>query len=140
MNYDIRVKTSFSLILAGSSGSGMRTWLEQFLSLFDKITDGKGKYQKLLQFSGNNQPGLYERIKSTFQGTTIVFDSIDNEIYSKIEEELMHEISANADIGKLFTKGRSHLTCNVILLLQNVFPQGPEMRNLSVNAQYIVIF
>ena len=47
-----------------------------------------------------------------------MFDSIDNEIYSKIDEEgknstiliddLMHKMSATADIGKLFTKGRSH--------------------------------
>ena len=68
-----------------------------------------------------------------------MFDSIDNEIYSKIEKEgknsiivvddLMHEMSSTGDIGKLFTKGRSHLNCNVILLWQNVFPKGPEMRN-----------
>ena len=37
----------------------------------------------------------------------------------------MHEMSSNADIGKLFTKGRSYLNCNVILVRQNVFPKGP---------------
>ena len=83
----------------------------------------------------------FKRSKSNFKGTTRVFDSSDNEIYSKIENERknsiivlddrMHEKSSNADIGKLFTKGRSHLNCNVILLWQNVFPKGPEMRNLS---------
>ena len=150
MNYDIRFKTPFSLILSGASGSGKTTWLEHFLSIFDKITDGKGKYEKLLWFSGSNQPDLFKRIKSNFKGTSRVFDSIDNEIYSKIEKEgrnsiivvddLMHEMSSNADIGKLFTKGRSHLNCNVILVWQNVFPKGPEMRNLSINAQHIVIF
>ena len=87
---------------------------------------------------------LDQRIKSNFKGTSRVSDSIDNEIYSKIETEgknsIMHEMSSNADIGKLFTKGRSHLNCNVILLWKNVFPKGPEMRNLSINAQHIVIF
>ena len=87
MNYDIRFKTPFSLILSGASGSGKTTWLEHFLSIFDKITDGKGKYEKLLWFSGTNQPDLFKRIKSNFKGTTRVFDSIDNEIYSKIEKE-----------------------------------------------------
>ena len=43
MNYDIRFKTPFSLILSGVSGSGKTTWLEHFLSILDKITDGKGK-------------------------------------------------------------------------------------------------
>ena len=52
----------------------------------------------------------------------------------------MHEMSSMSDIGKLFTKWRSHLNCNVILLWQTVFPKGPEMRNLSINAQRIIIF
>ena len=113
------------------------------------MTDGGEKYQKLLWFSGSNQPDLFERIRSTFEGTTRVYNTIDKEIYAKIEKEgknfisviddLMHEMSGNQDIGKLFTKGRSHLNCNVILLWQNVFPEGPEMRNLSINAQHIVI-
>ena len=121
--------------MSGASGSGKTTWLEHFLRIFDKITDGKGTYEKLLWFSGTNQPDLFKRSKSNFKGTTRVFDSIDNEIYSKIEKEgknsiivvddLMHEMSSNADIGKLVTKERSHLNCNVILLWQNVFPKGP---------------
>ena len=150
MLYDIRLKTPFSLILAGASGSGKTTWLEKFLKVLNKITDGGEKYQKLLWFSGSNQPELFERIRSTFKGTTRVYNTIDKEIYGKIEkdgknsiivvDDLMHEMSGNQDIGKLFTKGRSHLNCNVILLWQNVFPKGPEMRNLSINAQHIVIF
>ena len=87
MNYDIRFKTPFSLILSGASGSGKTTWSEHFLSIVDKITDGKGKYEKLLWFSGTNQLDLFKRSKSNFKGTTRVFDSIDNEIYSKIEKE-----------------------------------------------------
>ena len=55
-------------------------------------------------------------------------------------DDLMNEMSGLSDIGKLFTKGRLHLNCNVILLWQNVFPKGPKMRNLSINAQHIVIF
>ena len=66
-NYDIRFKTPFSLILSGASGSGKTTWLDHFLSLFDKITDGKGKYEKLLWLSGTNQPDLFKRIKSNFK-------------------------------------------------------------------------
>ena len=58
-------------------------------------------------------------------GTVRFFDSIDSEIYSKIEsdgrnstivlDDLLHEMSSMSDIGRLFTKGRSHVNCNVIL-------------------------
>ena len=151
MYYDIRIQTPFSIILSGSSGSGKTTFLERFISNFDKITDGSStSYPTLLWFSGTDQPELFKRIKRSFHGTVRFFDSIDSEIYSKIEskgrnstivlDDLMHEMSGMSDIGKLFTKGRSHLNCNVIILWQNVFPKGPEMRNLSINAQHIVIF
>ena len=142
--YDIRFKTPFSLILAGASGSGKTIWLENVLTVLDKITDGGEKYQKLLWFSGSNQPELFKSVKGSFKGTTRIFSAIDKEIYSNIEEEgknsilviddLMLEMSGNQDIGKLFTKGRSHLNCNIILLWQNVSPKGPQMRNLSINA------
>ena len=69
-----------------------------------------------------------QKINSEGKNSTIVLD------------DLMHEMSSMSAIGKLFTKGRSHLNCNVILLWQNVSPKGPEMRNLSINAQHIIIF
>lgn len=148
--YDVRIKTPFSLILAGASGCGKTTWLESFIKHFRILTDGGTRYEKLLWFSGTKQPDLFQRVKSTFKGTIRFFDSIDSEIYSKIEKEgkkaivviddLMHEMGNMSDVGKLFTKGRSHLDCNVILLWQNVFPKGSEIRNLSTNAQHIVVF
>ena len=148
--HDIRIKTPFSLILAGASGSGKTTWLEKFLIHIDLLTDGGSNYKQLLWYSGTEQPELFQRIKSNFKGKTKFFGEIKKEIYDEIEEtgrnsiividDLMHEMSTNSGIGKLFTKGRSHLNCNVILLWQNVFPQGSEMRNLSINAQHIIIF
>ena len=75
------------MILSGASGSGKTTWLEHFLSIFDKITDGKGKYEKLLWFSGTNQPDLCKRSTSNGKGTTRVFDSIDTESYSKLKRK-----------------------------------------------------
>ena len=150
--YDIRIKTPFSMILAGASGSGKTTWLEKFLKHTDVLTDDDdgSRYRQLFWFSGTKQPELFKRIRSTFGGRVEFFGEITKDIYEQIEEngrnsiividDLMHEMSTNSGIGKLFTKGRSHLNCSVILLWQNVFPQGSEMRNLSINAQHIIIF
>ena len=42
-------------------------------------------------------------------------------------------------IADLFTKGSHHRNLSVIYIVQNVFHQGKEMRNISLNAHYIVL-
>ena len=148
--FDVRLKTPFTLILAGASGCGKTTWLERFLKEFKTVTDGASKFQTLLWFSGTKQPALFQRVRASFAGTVRFFDSIDKEVYEQVEkqgrnstiviDDLMQETSGMAGVGKLFTKGRSHLNCNVILLWQNVFPNGSEARNLSINAHHMVLF
>lgn len=148
--FDTRLKTPFTLILAGASGCGKTTWLERLLKYFRIVTDGGTKYQRLLWFSGTKQPILFQRVKSGFKGTVKFFDSIDKEVYEQVESEgrhstividdLMQETSGMAGVGKLFTKGRSHLDCNIVLLWQNVFPSGSEARNLSINTHHMVLF
>ena len=38
-----------------------------------------------------------------------------------VEDDVMNEVSSNATISKLFTRGRSHLGCSLVLMLQNIF-------------------
>ena len=52
----------------------------------------------------------------------------------------MNEVSSNATISKLFTRGRSHLGCSLVLMLQNSFPKGSQSRTITINAQYQVLF
>ena len=52
----------------------------------------------------------------------------------------MNEVSSNATISKLFTRGRSHLGCSLVLMLQNIFPKGTQSRTISINTQYQVLF
>ena len=52
----------------------------------------------------------------------------------------MNEVSSNATISKLFTRGKSHLGCSLVLMLQNIFPKGSQSRTISINAQYQVLF
>jgi hypothetical protein len=39
-----------------------------------------------------------------------------------------------------FTKGSHHRNLFIIYIVQNIFHQGKEMRNISLNAHYIVLF
>ena len=43
-------------------------------------------------------------------------------------------------ISDHFTKGSHHRNLFIIYIVQNIFHQGKEMRNTSLNAHYIVLF
>ena len=66
--------------------------------------------------------------KSNDHGSLCIFDDV------------MNEVNSNATISKLFTRGRSHLGCSLVLMLQNIFPKGSQSRTISINAQYQVHF
>jgi len=43
-------------------------------------------------------------------------------------------------ITSLFTKGRHHRNLNVIFILQNIFHWGKELKDMSLNCHYLVLF
>ena len=47
-------------------------------------------------------------------------------------DDVMNEVSSNATTSKLFTHGRSHLGCSLVLMLQNIFPKGSQSRTISI--------
>ncbi len=55
----------------------------------------------------------------------------------------LNKIISNRNTGaryELFTKGSHHHNLSVILILQNLFYRGKEMRTISLNAHYMVLF
>jgi len=43
-------------------------------------------------------------------------------------------------VSQLFTKGSHHRNISLVLITQNLFPQGPSSRDISLNRKYIVVF
>lgn len=56
-----------------------------------------------------------------------------------IINDLMSEASNNSVVD-LFTKGSHHKNLSVIFITQNLFHQGHGQRDISLNANYIVVF
>jgi hypothetical protein len=52
----------------------------------------------------------------------------------------MAQSSKDKRIANLFTKGSHHRNLSIIYIVQNIFHQGKEMSNISLNAHYIVLF
>ena len=55
-------------------------------------------------------------------------------------DDLMAQSSKGKRITDLFTKGSHHRNLSIIYIVQNIFHQGKEMRNISLNTHYIVLF
>jgi hypothetical protein len=74
-------------------------------------------------------------------------DDIDNAYYLDISQpnliildDLMAQSGKYKRIADLFTKGSHHRNLSIIYIVQNIIHQGKEMRNISLNAHYIVLF
>ena len=60
--------------------------------------------------------------------------------YLVVIDDLMHELSNDQRITGLFTKGCHHRNLSVIFILQNIFHRGKELRDMSLNYHYLVLF
>ena len=43
-------------------------------------------------------------------------------------------------VSQLFTKGSNHRNICLVLIIQNLFHQGPSSLDISLNSKYIVVF
>ena len=57
-----------------------------------------------------------------------------------IIDDLMSSAGDSKQISKLFTQESHHKNLTVVFLVQNLFYHGKEMRNISLNAHYLVVY
>lgn len=132
----------FTCMIAGPSGSGKTTLLRKIIENFRQTTDLK-KINALWCY-GVWQP-IYE---VDIPGITIEY--VENlpedpyevkkkEINLIIIDDLMNEMKGDKILSKYFTKFSHHHGISIFFLVQNLFVQGSEMRNISLNCHYIII-
>ena len=66
------------------------------------------------------------------------FDSSKNNLI--IIDDLMLESSKSKHVVNLFTKGFHHRNISVIFIMQNFFYGAKEIRTITLNAHYIILF
>ena len=70
---------------------------------------------------------------------TLTNPSIRNLIVNDDLMQTMHELSNDQRMTNLF-KGCHHRNLSVIFILQNIFHRGKELRDMSLNSHYLVVF
>ena len=142
----VQMKHPFTCVIAGPTGCGKTQFVKRLLlpageNIIDPQPDSivwcYGEYQDAYTYLASVLPyiqfheGIPEDVythSDRSKKTLIVID------------DLMCETGNNKRVTELFTKGSHHRNLSVVLILQNLFYKGKEMRTISLNAHYMVLF
>ena len=106
-----------------------------------------GAPENIIWCYGIYQPA-YDEMLRTIPNITFV-EGVPGDLESMINptirnlpviDDLIQELSNDQRITNLFTKGCHHRNLSVIFILQNIFHRGKELRDMSLNCHYLVMF
>ena len=87
-------------------------------------------------YHGQRQP-FYTTLQDTYPSLQLIDGLPDTESYDTagpriiIIDELMNELKGDV-VANLFTKGSHHTNSSIIFIVQNLFSQHGEMRDISL--------
>ena len=142
---DPRWKHPFPAFVAGPTCCGKSHFVKHLLESGEELIDGAP--ENIIWCYGIYQPA-YDEMLRTIPNITFV-EGVPGDLESMINptirnlvviDDLMQELSSDQRITNLFTKGCHHRNLSVIFILQNIFHRGKELRDMSLNCHYLVMF
>lgn len=132
----------FSMIIAGPTQCGKTVFLKKLLRHAEYIKPRPKEIVWCYGIKSSTQfKDLYKESAYPIQfhkGLPNVGDIPKNSLV--VIDDLMADAAKSKLIASFFTQGMHHNEISIVLLVQNIFCHGKEMRNISLNAQYIVLF
>ena len=131
---DIRLQCPFTMLVVGASGSGKSVFTHNLIRFSEKVL--KNVPKRIVWCYGaaiDMKPGI-EYISGLptnemlQQGNMIL-----------VIDDLMQQAKSSSIVSDIFTKYSHHNNITCICLMQNLFPRGSEMRNISLNSNFIVL-
>ena len=142
---DTRLKHPFPMLVAGPTSSGKSHFVKRLLEGGEETIQNPP--DRIIWCYGIDQQ-LYHEMQETMPNISFV-EGIPNDLETSLDpsvrnvivlDDMMQELSRNPRIANLFTKGSHHLNLSVIFIVQNLFHKGKELRDISLNCHYLVIF
>ena len=127
------------MLVVGSSGSGKSVFTRKLINYRDTVLSG----------APNRIVWCYGAAGAIEHDTNDVDIEYNEGLPSEellsegnmilVIDDLMQEAKSSGLVSNIFTKYRHHNNITCICLLQNLFPKGSEIRNISLNSNYIVL-
>lgn len=134
----------FTCLIAGPSKSGKTEFVKKLLKALPLYVSPCPK--RVVWTYGVENKKQMEEIENTSAVPVEFVDTIPNlDFFSSndpnllIIDDLMTEAGSSNLVADMFTKGSHHKNLSVILLLQNLFHQAKKMRDIHLNANYIIL-
>ena len=144
LNFDLRLKCPFTMLVSGPSNSGKTTFVKNLVTRRRLIyNEAPGKvvwfynvyqdmYDEMLRLGIVDEfiQGMctmdWLTDNSSIKNSTVIIDDM--------------ALDANEDTARIFSVGSHHHFTNVIFICQNLFTRNQHFRDISLNSTYLVLF
>ncbi len=134
-------KSGCSIFITGCTMSGKSTLTYKLLQNINKMFT-KPIPQRILYCYGVYQP-LFDEMKQTIpnikfhQDLPELEDVTDNTLI--ILDDLISKAVKNDAVEGIFTQGCHHRGITIILISQNLYPQGKSAKTIQINTSYLIL-
>lgn len=137
---NLLLKHPFTMLVAGSTGSGKTRLVREILNYYDKMSTVNrpidvlwcyGIYQELYRTPLDN-PDVTVKYHEGFPESGEGCDVL-------VLDDMQSAAGNDARLSDLFTRYSHHKNVSVIFVVQNLFLQSKEMRNVSLNSHYLLL-
>jgi hypothetical protein len=141
---DIKFKHPFSAVVAGPSSSGKTVFVRRLLQHHLILTTINSTPLRVIWAYGVWQDFYNDKIPGVDISYMRGLPSEDEMKTAKpdviVIDDLMSDLSGDKRLSNLFTRGSHHWGVSVIYIMQNLFHQSKEMRDVHTSTNYLVLF
>ena len=139
---DLRFQCPFGMYVSGPIISGKSSLI------FNLINNAELHFYPVPQRIVYDHAVWQDRFLSVknVEFTTDLESVLQNDYFDKsvnnllVLDDVMSDISRNKKAADLFTRGIHHNNISVVFISQNLYKQGPSMRDIVLNCQYLILF
>jgi len=133
----------FNCIISGPTMCGKTFFLKEILKFREVLIS---PLPTKIYYCYKSWQKTYDDFKDLIPGIVFVKGLLDFEDLNEMKknmiifDDLMNEVIESESVMNIFTVGSHHKNTSTFFLTQNIFAQGKFARNISLNANYMIIF